>query len=134
MVIIRTSATEVKTHAVSPEFPVHFSVTDAEQLGGAAGAAAAGAAGAAGAATGAAGAAAGDAGAAAGGLVCAEVTAGAAKPIRTAAASTGARRERERINFIGLRLQNSEWEGIAVSQSASLSFSPVRIRTAESRL
>ena len=89
---------------------------------GAAGAAGA-AAGAAGAAAGAAGAAAGAAGAAAGGLVCAEVTAGAAKPIRTAAASTGARRERERINFIGLRLLNFEWEGIAVSQSASLSSS-----------
>ncbi len=57
MVIIRTSATEVKTQAVSPELPVHFSRTVAEQLGGAAGAAgavAAGAAGAAGAAAGAA--------------------------------------------------------------------------------
>ena len=44
MVIIRTSATEVKTQAVSPELTVHFSVTVAEQLGGAAGAAGAAAA------------------------------------------------------------------------------------------
>src|ERR1700722_4739077 len=40
MVIIRTSATEVKTHAVSPELTVHFSATVAEHAGGAAGAAA----------------------------------------------------------------------------------------------
>ena len=39
MVIIRTSATEVRTQAVSPELLVHFSRTVAEQLGGAAGAA-----------------------------------------------------------------------------------------------
>jgi hypothetical protein len=37
MVIIKTSATEVKTQAVSPELTVHFSATVAEQLGGAAG-------------------------------------------------------------------------------------------------
>ncbi len=62
MVIIRTSATEVKTQAVSPELTVHFSATVAEQLGGAAGAAGAAAAAgavAAGAAVGAAGVAAG---------------------------------------------------------------------------
>ncbi len=65
MVIIKTSATEVKTQAVSPELTVHFSTTAAEQLGGAAGAAgaAAAAAGAAGVSAGAAAGAAGAAGA-----------------------------------------------------------------------
>src|SRR5271154_5258924 len=45
---MRTSATDVSIHAVSPELPVHFSITVAEQLGGGAGAAGAAAAGAAG--------------------------------------------------------------------------------------
>jgi hypothetical protein len=45
---MRTSATDVSIHAVSPELPVHFSRTVAEQLGGAAGAAGAAAAGAGG--------------------------------------------------------------------------------------
>src|SRR3984957_14229393 len=106
MVIIRTSATEVKTQAVSPELLVHFSRTVAEQLGGAAGAAGAaaagaGAAGAAGAA--AAGGAAGGA-AAAGGLFCA-IAAGAARPMKTAAASAGARPVNKRISFM---VQDSE--------------------------
>src|ERR1700729_1392005 len=103
MVIIKTSATEVKTQAVSPELLVHFSRTVTEQLGGAAGAAAAD-----GAAVGAAGAAAAGAasvgGAAAGGLFCA-IAAGAARPMKTAAASAGARPVNKRISFM---VQDSE--------------------------
>src|SRR5271156_1956762 len=93
MVIIRTSATEVKTQAVSPELLVHFSRTVAEQLGGAAGAAGAAAAGAASVA-----------GAAAGGLFCA-IAAGAARPMKTAAASAGARPVNKRVSFM---VQDSE--------------------------
>src|SRR5580704_2115591 len=102
MVIIRTSATEVKTQAVSPELLVHFSRTVAEQLGGAAGAAGAAEAGAG--AAGAAGAAAGRAAAAAGGLFCA-IAAGAARPMKTAAASAGARPVNKRVSFM---VQDSE--------------------------
>src|SRR5271168_5136740 len=109
MVIMRTSATDVSIHAVSPELPVHFSRTVAEQLGGAAGAAGAAAAAgavAAGAAVGAAGAAgvaAGAAGAAAG-LSCA-TAAGAARPINVAVASAAARPVSKRVSFI---VQDSE--------------------------
>src|SRR3984885_1172402 len=87
---MRTSATDVSIHAVSPELPVHFSRTVAEQLGGAAGAAAAGA-GAAGAAG----------GAAAGGLFCA-IAAGAARPMNMAVASpiAGVRPVNKRVSFI----------------------------------
>src|ERR1700722_8890361 len=99
MVIIKTSATEVKSHAVSPELLVHFSRTVAEQLGGAAGAAGA----AAGAGAVADGAAAGAAGAAAG-LSCA-TAAGAARPMKTAAASAAARPVSKRVSFM---VQDSE--------------------------
>src|SRR5277367_4204229 len=106
MVIIKTSATEVKSHAVSPELLVHFSRTVAEQLGGAAGAAGAAAAGAgaAGAAGAVAAGAASVAGAAAGGLFCA-IAAGAARPMNTAAASAGARPVNKRVSFM---VQDSE--------------------------
>src|SRR6202046_2012289 len=108
MVIIRTSATEVKTQAVSPELLVHFSRTVAEQLGGAAaaaGAAAAGA-GAAGVAGAAAAGAASVAGAAAGGLFCA-IAAGAARPMNMAVASAnaGVRPVNKRVSFM---VQDSE--------------------------
>src|ERR1700722_4007903 len=97
---MRTSATDVSIHAVSPELPVHFSRTVAEQLGGAAGAAAAGA-GAAGAAGAAAAAAASVAGAAAGGLFCA-IAAGAGRPMNMAVASpiAGVRPVNKRVSFI----------------------------------
>ena len=107
MVIIRTSATEVKTQAVSPELTVHFSATVAEQLGGAAGAAGAAAAGAvaAGAAAGAAGVVA--AGAVAG-LSCA-TAAGAARPMNMAVAAAAARPVSKRVSFMVQELQI--WKG-----------------------
>src|SRR5690242_13256122 len=95
MVIIRTSATEVRSQAVSPELPVHFSTTDAEQLGGAAGAA--GAAWAAGAAAGAAGAACAAAGA---GLSSANA-AGDARPIRSEDVSAARRLVNLRTSVMG---------------------------------
>src|ERR1700722_19466148 len=103
---MRTSATDVSIHAVSPELPVHFSRTVAEQLGGGAGAAGAAAAGAgaAGAAGAAAAGAASVAGAAAGALFCA-IAAGAARPMKTAAASAGARPVNKRVSFM---VQDSE--------------------------
>src|SRR6202041_1371126 len=102
MVIIRTSATEVKTQAVSPELLVHFSRTVAEQLGGAAAAAGAAAAGGGAAAAGAASV----AGAAAGGLFCA-IAAGAARPMNMAVASAnaGVRPVNKRVSFM---VQDSE--------------------------
>src|ERR1700749_4814091 len=106
MVIRRTSATEVRSHAVSPELPVHFSSTVAEQLGGAAGAAGAAAARAAGAARAVAAGAAGAAGAAAGALFSALAPV-SARPINSvaASASAGARPANKRVSFI---VRNSE--------------------------
>src|SRR5580704_4671958 len=64
---MRTSATEVSIHAVSPELPVHFSITVAEQLGG------------------------------------------GARPMKTAAASAGARPLSKRVSFMGSGLRI--WKG-----------------------
>src|SRR5271154_510214 len=65
---------------------------------------------------------------------CARGGAGAAKPISAAIASAGARPDKNRDNFI-LRTPRGKAEsgGGANAQKASSSFSPVRIRTAESR-
>src|SRR5208282_5053485 len=125
-----TRATEVSIHAVSPPLGVQFVRTagtaataaylsvsgiaatapaQAGTAGGAGFADAAGVAGAAGAAVaGAAGAAAAGASVVAGAAVCAKTAAGA-KPINTAAARAGARRENFGIRFI-VRDSNLEWE------------------------
>ncbi len=151
-----TSATDVSIQAVSPPLGVQFVSTagtaataanlsvsataalaaaQAGVAGGGGFAAAAAGAGAAGAASagaaGAAGAAAAGASVVAGAVVCATAAAGD-RPMKTAAASAGARRESLSVRFI-VQDSDLEWKPCAIGQSASLSFSPVRIRTAESR-
>src|SRR5580698_4494178 len=140
MVIISTRATEVSIQAVSPPEGVQFvttagtaataaylsvastAATAAAQAGvaGGAGLAAAGAAVAAGAA--AAGAAAAGASSACEGLSPVKLT-------NAAIASAGARPVRNRDSFIS---GNSNGNGCGSPQRASESFSPVRMRTAES--
>ncbi len=137
---------EVSIQAVSPELPTHLSVTLPEHDGGGAGVGeAAGVAAAAGDAAGAAAAAAaaGLAEAEGAGVAMAEADGagvaiaeaegdgvcamlGSPNPISAAIASAGARPERYLDSFIFLNSTKGK------DQSASSSFSPVRMRTADS--
>jgi hypothetical protein len=66
---------------------------------------------------------------------CARVGAGAAKAISPAIASAGAKPDKNRDNFIFANSKGVKRKltGGAKAQRASSSFSPVRIRTAESK-